>query len=250
MIQSAANPSVKLYVVWRGYSSIPYFGQTPNVCFQTPLRECSLSFGRNLLLSKILTDNSISDAEVICFADDDGVWPTNLPNAINSVFSEPINWALGIYGPLKGVNRVRFPICADDNLKNKELLERGSSLGIYARVGLVRSVGNFDEELGLGSSIPIGEDLDFILRLEKISHESPYRPSLRQIHEYSSVESTERMISSLQFYCLMRTKGFRLTLPFIRRVFSLYIKNVITLKEVFGFLRLWKISHPNSYKKP
>lgn len=244
MIKSAKNPNVKLHIVWRGYSTIPNLGKLTKASFQTALSECSLSMGRNLMLSKILSDESVSDNDVICFADDDGEWPSNLPKEIEIVFSQSINWALGIYGPIEGVNRARFPFCSHDYLDHNAILERGSSLGIYARVGLVRKAGYFDEELGLGSRIPVGEDLDFILRLKRISREAPYRPSICQIHEYSSVDSKERMISSLHFYCYMKTKGLPLTMPFTRRVCSLFLKDVLSLKEFIHFLRLWLKSIP------
>ncbi len=245
MIDSAANEQVKVYVIWRGYEVVPTMPQLKRPYYELVLANCSVSHGRNLLLRKILNDSSVSEGDIVCLADDDGIWPTDLVSNVLATFNDKIPWALGIYGPIDSIDRKRFPPDARDSLSLSELIRRSSSLGIYATVKLIRKVGSFDESLGLGSKISIGEDTDFILRLALESKSSFYRPNLIQIHSYGNVTLNSRRVHSLDLYRHLRIKGFPIERVYLRRSLSLLLKGELSPKELIFQLNKWVVRDSN-----
>lgn len=245
MLKSASNPDVKIYVVWRGFSEIPSVPSEIKPFYEVSVTDCSLSKGRNILLQQIFNSVDISDDEIVCFADDDGLWPPDLPEKLKLVFAEEVFWALGRYGPANNVISKRFPSNPISSLSLRKLLMLGSSLGIYARVGLLKSIGLFDEFLGLGTDILIGEDTDFLIRLYKHMPEAQYRPELFQIHEFGNEVSLDRMKDSLEFYIHIMRKGTYLPLEFFQRTLVLRIRGIISSKEAFRFARRWIVTRLN-----
>lgn len=239
MINSIKDPGVKLYVIWRGFDSTPEFSGMHRLYFQQNVDACSVSEGRNILLRKLLSEKNTSDLDVVCFADDDGLWPDNLPKAIRSVFEETIPWALGTYGPCNKIDTRRFPVKSSDFLSLKELITRGSSLGIYSTLGLIKTVGFFDESIGLGTQISIGEDTDFIIRLASASSTSPYRPKLCQIHQYGTENSNIRSIDSLELYLHLKRKGILLISIYLHRIIGLYTRGSISFIDIAKYLLRW-----------
>lgn len=239
MLKSATNHDVKVYVLWRGYNAIPKMPKSAKPFFEIMQPSCSVSGGRNLLLRAILNDESVSDSDIVCLADDDGYWPENLTSQILTTFEEPILWALGIYGPANGVDRKRFSDSTSESLSLKQLIRRGSSLGIYSTVGLIKRVGLFDESLGLGTNISIGEDTDFIIRLAREASSSHYRPNLLQRHPYGNLLQESRMIDSLNLYLQLRSKGFSIGSIYLRRVLGLLLRNVLSPREALKFIAKW-----------
>jgi hypothetical protein len=245
MIDSAADEQVKVYVIWRGYEVVPTMPRFKRPYYEVVLSNCSVSRGRNLLLSRILNDISVSEGDIVCLADDDGIWPADLVSNVMATFSEEIPWALGIYGPINSIDRKRFPPDASDSLSLSKLIRRSSSLGIYATVKLIRKVGSFDESLGLGSKISIGEDTDFILRLAFESKSSFYRPDLIQFHSYGNVELNSRKLHSLDLYRHLRSKGFPIERVYLRRALSLLLKGELRPKEFIFHLHKWVVRDSN-----
>ena len=245
MLKSIDDVQVKVYVLWRGYDSIPILANVDKPYFETVLPACSVSAGRNRLLVEVLRDEFVPETDIVCLADDDGYWSEDLTSQIISTFEERIPWALGIYGPETGIDRERFSDIPNDSLSLKQLIRRGSSLGIYSTVGLIRKVGFFDESLGLGTSIPIGEDTDFIIRLARGASSSHYRPNLLQWHPYANVFKKSRMIDSLNLFLHFRSKGYSVGTIYLQRVFGLLLRNVLSPQDALKYLAKWVVRDSN-----
>ena len=238
MIASAQHENVKLYIIWRGFDSVPNTNFI--VEYEVALKKCTLSEGRNVLLQYIFSSRQRAEADVICFADDDGTWPNELPNLIIAAFEDSIPWALGVYAPTKeSLDLERFPKTPKSSLTTNELLARGSSLGIYGRANVMKEIGFFDTKLGLGNRISIGEDIDYILRLKFFSHQSPYRPALFQYHNYGNEQNVQRQRDSLDFLLHMKKKEMAFSAIFFKRLLSLLLKRKINLRETQRYAFSW-----------
>lgn len=245
MLKSAKNADVRMHVIWRGFSALPKLSKDIKPYFEMNLLECSISQGRNILISHLLNDKSTKGQDIVCFADDDGYWNSQLPSKVNFVFSEDIPWTLGIYGPSEQEMFKRFPKKPRSFLSFKDLVEFGSSLGIYVRVEQIRKTGFFDESLGLGTKISIGEDLDYLIRLKSTSKSSNYRPQLFQIHNYGSELSNNRINDSLEFYLYLKSKGTTFSILYFRRILGLLVRGNIALSEGLQYCKKWTTITPN-----
>ena len=245
MIDSALNEQVKLYVIWRGYHVAPTMPRNKRPYFELVLPSCSVSRGRNVLLRRLLDDASVSGDDIVCLADDDGIWPSDLVANVIATFNGEIPWALGVYGPINSVDRKRFPSDSSDSLSLGELIRRSSSLGIYSTVKMIRKIGYFDESLGLGTEISIGEDTDFILRLAFESKSTFYRPDLIQFHSYGTVTSKSRRLHSLDLYRHLKFKGFPIERLYLRRAMSLLFRGELRPKEFILHLHKWVVRDSN-----
>jgi hypothetical protein len=245
MIESADNEQVKIYVIWRGFAKLPAMSGLRRPYFETVLTNCSVSQGRNILLGVLLKDDLVSNQDVVCFADDDGLWPSDLIPNLKTVFDNNISWALGIYGPLNSIDKKRFPPQPCKSLSLGKLIKRSSSLGIYSTIGLVRKIGLFDENLGLGSAISIGEDTDYILRLHFESNTIFYCPTLVQIHSYENVRLNSRELHAMDFYLHLRKKGYPVGFLFLRRSLSLLVKGKINPSQLFVYIKKWVVRDSN-----
>lgn len=198
MIASALEDGVHVHVAWR--FTPPNHGIKSSSLHEMSIGPASLSVARNILLRSLAENPEVSNADVVCLGDDDGEWSSGSASRIQEVFRGGLPWALGLYTPKnQPPDAKRFPPTPEE-LTVRQLCDRASSLGIYVTVQTLSKVGSFDERLGVGTSLPIGEDTDYALRLRKQTGRAPYRPQLQQFHAYSAGgRPSYRLVPSLQF---------------------------------------------------
>lgn len=231
MLQSIDDPLVFKHVLWREFTEPPkleyktYFPETSE--------SVSLSRARNILILNALNNNLIKDEDVVCFADDDGLWPQEHSILIRSVFESKILWAIGTYGPgHEEIDQRRFPPEIEENISIETILLRTSSLGLYVRGSALKRVGKFNEYLGVGSTIESGEDTEYAIRLFFLTQESTYHPELFQYHEYGRETNFKRQEASFLFLWYLY---FNYSIPFFnpfRRTLSLFLRGKVPLKSI------------------
>ena len=232
LISEAAKFDISMHVVWRG--GIPEFEENVKTYVSIVAGDCSLSKARNILLRNMMKDPTISDDAVIFLADDDGQFPVDFHDRLEEVFSKNLNWVLGSYGPSsKEIDRNRFPENSLSALSRKEILRISSSLGIYVRFSLLKEVGFFNEDLGLGSRICVGEDTEFALRLKRFSGSAQYNPRLLQIHPYKQKTQSQNL-DTLCFLFYMTFQFPTFTYSAVRYAASALISRKIQTKEVIN----------------
>jgi GT2 family glycosyltransferase len=128
-------------------------------------------------------------ADVVAFPDDDCVYPTGLLDRVWARLEADPDLA-GLTGraqDARGRSAASWKkdraILSDDNLWNRAI-----SFTIFLRRGVVETVGNFDEELGLGSGRPwsSGEEIDYLVRAVRAGERIEYDPSLVVQHDVRS----------------------------------------------------------------
>jgi hypothetical protein len=134
--------------------------------FLTIDRRVSLSKARNIMIEFAISNALLDQAELCAFPDDDAWYPDGFMKQTTSYFSLNKNQDILItkYGS-KPISNPKF-----DELKKtvtiqpSSFIRNTSSNTLFIRTALVKSVGLFDEKLGLGAEINGGEDLDYGLR--------------------------------------------------------------------------------------
>ena len=147
-----------------------------------------LSRARNVALPHVTAD-------LVAFPDDDCVYPDDLLERVARRFAaEP---ALdGLTGREVDAGGRSSPswetdaaLLTDDNLWNRAI-----SFTIFLRRKTVESVGEFDEELGLGSGKPwsSGEEIDYLVRAVRNGARIAYDPTLTVTHPTKTQAEAER----------------------------------------------------------
>jgi hypothetical protein len=126
----------------------------------------SLSRARNLMLHQVEIDGVLNSARWLAFPDDDAWYPPGLIRRMTTLFlSAPhVGMATCQYAStpktIATTNSGAFEILT----RSAEFVRTVSSNTLFLRADIARSVGFFDERLGVGAPINGGEDLDFALR--------------------------------------------------------------------------------------
>jgi glycosyltransferase involved in cell wall biosynthesis len=127
-----------------------------------------------------------AQGEITCFPDDDYWYPPNLLIGVDRRFRENPNIA-GFTGRCTDEHGC---LSAGGESKRPGLLNRhnvwrgGVSATMFLRSKVIKEVGDFDEELGVGSGTPFqsGEDTELLLRAIKKGFQIQYLPSLVVYH--------------------------------------------------------------------
>lgn len=215
------NPKfVKVHLALRG-SAFENYPKISNVHHQIWIERATLSQARNLLLKRMICLSELENLDVVCFADDDGQWIDDFHIAILEAFKNGEKLVLGGYRPLnKNQDFSRFPKEHIANLNLDEILRITSSLGIYIRGDIVKEVGLFNENLGLGANIPVGEDTEYCVRAFKESKGASYNPTLMQIHTYGS--ERKRYESSISLIWYLVSIDRRIFILALRRMLGVF----------------------------
>jgi hypothetical protein len=235
LLRIGSDLGINLHVVWRDFCRPEELDL--ELQYEVQVSNCSLSHARNILLEHIFIHEVLDDA-IIFFGDDDGLFPLDLKQQIHETFADPtLLWTLGCYGPDRlGLDIVRFPDKNLEDLSQRQILKIASSLGIYARGHLVKSVGFFDERIGIGTSILVGEDTEYALRLRTVSDQATYSSRLFQFHPYKP-DSSEKILARLDFLFYLNRKhgGYRIAL--FRNFLSNILRRNLRLNEIVDHLQ-------------
>jgi GT2 family glycosyltransferase len=139
-----------------------------------------LSRARNVALGEV-------DADIVAFPDDDCWYPPNLLEDVATLFEAHVEWdglsvrstdAAGRPSNIRW-DRERGPI------DKFNVWRRASSISVFLRRSVVDTVGEFDEELGVGSGTRWAscEEADYFLRALDAGYALWYEPSLSVHHE-------------------------------------------------------------------
>jgi glycosyltransferase involved in cell wall biosynthesis len=141
--------------------------------------ERGLSHARNAALAVV-------EADVVAFPDDDCVYPDGTLERVARRFAVEPELA-GLTGRAEDERGTSSPswkpdaaVLTDDNLWNRAI-----SFTIFLRGELVRQVGTFDEQLGVGSAEPwsSGEEIDYLVRAIRHGARVEYDPTLVIRHD-------------------------------------------------------------------
>ena len=204
MLKSVVPQHVKVHLLLRGIELKDSLS-LENVETQLWIESASLSEARNILIEELRRNNVVKPNDIVCFADDDGCWQENFHHQIYSAFSNNEKLVIGGYFPSEFErDTIRFPNESHPSLSLDQVLKMTSSLGIYMRGELFLNVGFFNENLGLGGDIPVGEDTEFCVRAFKIAKCASYNHNLMQVHNYGSHESRIEASVSLIWFLVSR----------------------------------------------
>ena len=237
MIESLQGQDVDLHVLWRGFGGIsPKMPFVPTT--ELHINQASLSRSRNILLENLFSANNIESKDVICFADDDGLWPADLAKNIRQIFDQELNWAIGCFGPsIELMNLRRFP-AADSKLTSVEqLLRKAASINLYIRANIVKEIGKFDEGLGVGTETPIGEDVEYAVRVYNLLSNAPYFYQLRQIHPYKESNKSRTHQLNLVLLLVIQMRYGGVLFPLCKKIIRLFLEDSKELLNLKLYLR-------------
>jgi GT2 family glycosyltransferase len=138
-----------------------------------------LSRARNAALGHV-------HAVVVAFPDDDCTFPDDLLERVAGRFADDPLLG-GLAGRAADARGPSSPSWARTGavLTRENLWNRAVSVTIFLRASVVRTVGGFDEQLGLGSGGPwsSGEEIDYLVRAVDAGARIEYDPALVITHE-------------------------------------------------------------------
>jgi GT2 family glycosyltransferase len=138
-----------------------------------------LSRARNVALARL-------SAELVAFPDDDCEYPEDLLERVARRLAQNSNLG-GLCGRAVDRQGQSSPSWAQDAalLTRDNLWNRAISFTIFLRSSLAAAVGEFDEQLGLGSGAlsASGEETDYLVRALETSARIEYDPDLVVVHE-------------------------------------------------------------------
>jgi glycosyltransferase involved in cell wall biosynthesis len=145
-----------------------------------------LSHARNAALGRVRAD-------LVAFPDDDCAFPDDLLERVAQRFAEDPGIG-GLTGRAADAQGHSSPSWARDGvvLTRENLWNRAISYTIFLRSSVVKAVGDFDEQLGLGADTPwsSGEEIDYLLRALSVGGRIEYDPNLLVLHHNPSFSPT------------------------------------------------------------
>lgn len=158
--QKPHQPAIILHLLLQRAAEVPGF--IPDwVCVQTIPGRVSLSKARNMLIARALQDG-LDDQAVVTFPDDDAWYPAGVLEHILSRFAaEPM---LDLWFCRYGLVPALDPAVAERAATLQTVLSYASSNTIVIRGQLLKQLGSFDENLGVGTAAGGGEDTEFASR--------------------------------------------------------------------------------------
>lgn len=140
----------------------------------------------------------IARGKLCAFPDDDCWYAPDLLARVRDIFVCKADIA-GVHGrgsdPETGLDMARFD-SSHGQISLSNVLERSVSCALFYRTGLLREVGGFDEELGLGSGTRWTgcEDYELPIRLILAGHRLDYHPDVVTFHPCPSDEYNSKTI--------------------------------------------------------
>jgi glycosyltransferase involved in cell wall biosynthesis len=165
-----------------------------------------LSRSRNVALEHVTAD-------VVAFPDDDCVYPAGLLSRLAERFSSDSGLG-GLTGRAEDASGRSAGSWKPDavTLSDMNLWNRANSAAMFLRAQVVRQVGVFDENLGLGSGQPwsSAEEIDYLIRAVRTGARIEYDPSLVVRHDVRSDDSHIGFRDGASVGYLLRKHGYPL----------------------------------------
>lgn len=157
------------------------------------VERAALSDARNLALNWI-AQNKPGDNPIVAFPDADCTYPPDFLEQVTARLRDTgEDFLLGCYGPgLSQVDRSRFAP-DEKEVDHQVVLRQASSVTIFIRLNALRRIGLFNPQLGVGTTISAGEDLDYLLRMVRSGLSGTYYPDLCVHHPYKPRPPGARM---------------------------------------------------------
>jgi GT2 family glycosyltransferase len=165
-----------------------------------------LSRARNVALEHLTAD-------VVAFPDDDCVYPAGLLSRLAERFSSDSGLG-GLTGRAEDASGKSADSWKLDTvtLSDTNLWNRANSAAMFLRAQVVRQVGVFDENLGLGSGQPwsSAEEIDYLIRAVRTGARIEYDPSLVVRHDVRIDDSHIGFRDGASVGYLLRKHGYPL----------------------------------------
>ncbi len=126
---------------------------------------------RNELLTKLFATENVKDTDIVAFPDDDCWYPADFLRFIADIFDTNQNVDLLICRYSNAPRRAS-DAPAPSIASVRDVVRNASANTIFVRARAAKSVGLFDESLGLGTQYSGGEDVDYALRAFETSRRS------------------------------------------------------------------------------
>ena len=212
---------------------------------------------------------AFAQGEIICFPDDDCWYPPNLLIEVdrrmreNPLIAGFTGRCTDEHGRLSAGGESRRP-----GLLNRHNVWRGGvSATMFLRSNVLKQVGGFDEELGVGAGTPFqsGEETDLLLRAIKGGFQIQYLPSLVIYHplppRYSSGAVTRARLYGAGMGRVLRKHGERplwsyyyIMFPLGGALMALLLGNLglarIRVARAFGRLHGWRVRPDHTIGPP
>jgi hypothetical protein len=127
-------------------------------------RRLSLSAARNRLLKIALGKGAIGSDDIVGFPDDDCWYPDHFLARMSAVLRERPELGVLICGSSPDPEVAAFDARAIAVASTKQIVRKTSSNTMFFRGSLLYHIGMFDASIGVGTSRPGGEDIDYAIR--------------------------------------------------------------------------------------
>jgi GT2 family glycosyltransferase len=165
---------------------------------------------------------ALVEADLVAFPDDDCVYPPGLLARVAERLgsASALGGLTGRAEDTSGASASSWKadgaMLTDDNLWNRAI-----SFTIFLRRGVVETVGQFDEELGLGSGRPwsSGEEIDYLVRAVRAGTPVEYDPTLVVVHDVRADDAQTGARDGASIGYLLRKHGYP-----VRTVFRMLVR--------------------------
>jgi len=176
------GPSVRLLLLLQCCDGVPpeieEWRRTIEIRVLTVPGLVSLSVARNRLLAEGERLGWMVGDEIVAFPDDDCWYPAGALRYVHDAFTASVE--LDFWFCDYASRPVPMDAAAERDASVHDVLRRASSNTIFFRSAVVRGIGAFDPELGVGARLNGSEDTDYALRAFVLSRRTRFmnRPSI------------------------------------------------------------------------
>jgi hypothetical protein len=176
-----------------------------------------LSIARNMVMRRLIAEHSIGPDTLVAFPDDDCWYPAGFLSQVAALFARES--ALDFWFCRYSSQPLRDSIAATEpaGARMGEIARNASSNTIFLRGRVVTAIGEFDEALGIGTSLGGAEDLDYALRARHVAHKTAYYDAALVGHRDKSPSVRARYYAS-SLLVLARYAGNGAGSEFLRKI--------------------------------
>ena len=177
----------------------------------------SLSIARNMLLRRLIAEQSIGPDALVAFPDDDCWYPAGFLSQVVALFAR--DSALDFWFCRYASQPIQASIAAAEpaSARMGEIARNASSNTIFLRGRVVTAIGEFDEALGVGTPLGGAEDLDYALRARRAARKTAYCDAALVGHRDKSPNVRARYYTS-SLVVLARHAGNGASSEFLRKI--------------------------------